>query len=80
MSRPDLKAGGTKLAVIDHLTLHIYCARGHYADLKVADIIPTMAPESPISASSGSGPSCYLQRMTGLGSLISWAVHLQKAC
>ena len=31
MSRPDLKAGGTKLAVIDHLTLHIYCACGHYA-------------------------------------------------
>ncbi len=49
MSRPDLKAGGTKLAVIDHLTLHIYCACGHYADLKVADIIPTMAPKATVA-------------------------------
>ena len=49
MSRPDLKAGGTKLAVIDHLSLHIYCACGHYADLNVADIIPTMAPEATVA-------------------------------
>ena len=49
MSRPDLKAGGTKLAVIDHLSLHIYCACGHYADLEVADIIPTMAPEATVA-------------------------------
>ncbi len=46
MSRPDLRVGGTKLAVIDHLTLHIYCASGRYADFKVADIIPTMAPKA----------------------------------
>ena len=49
MSRPDLKAGGTKLDVINHLTLHIYCACGHYADLNVADIIPTMAPEATVA-------------------------------
>jgi hypothetical protein len=49
MSRPDLKAGGTKLAVIDHLTLHIYCACSHYADLKVANLIPTMAPEATVA-------------------------------
>jgi hypothetical protein len=49
MSRPDLKAGGTKLAVIDHLTLHIYCTSCHYADLKVAEIIPTMMPEATVA-------------------------------
>ena len=48
MSHPELKAGGTKLAVIEHLTLHIYCACGHYADLKVTDIIPTMAPDATL--------------------------------
>jgi hypothetical protein len=59
MSRPDLKAGGTKLAAIEHLTVHIYCACGHYVDLKVADIIPTMAPKPPFAAQGtkvGNGP------------------------
>jgi hypothetical protein len=49
MSRPELKAGGTKLAVIDHLSLHIYCACGHYADLDVADIIPSMKPDATVA-------------------------------
>ncbi len=49
MSRPDLKAGGTKLAVIDHLSLHIFCTCGHYADLSVADIIPNMAPDATVA-------------------------------
>ncbi len=49
MSRPDLKAGRTKLAVVDHLTLHIYCACDHYAELEVADITPTMGPEATVA-------------------------------
>ena len=49
MSRPDLKAGGTKLAVVNHLTLHIYFVCGHYADWKVADIIPTMTPKATVA-------------------------------
>jgi hypothetical protein len=49
MSRPELKAGGTKLAFIDHLTLHIYCACGHYAELEVADNTPTMGPEATVA-------------------------------
>ncbi len=49
MSRPELKAGGTKLDVIDHLALHIYCSCGHYADLMVADIIPTMSADATVA-------------------------------
>ena len=49
MSRPELKSGGTKLAVIDQLTLHIYRTCGHYADLKVADVIPTMKPDATLA-------------------------------
>jgi hypothetical protein len=66
MSRPDLKAGGTKLAVIDHLSLHIYCACGHYADLEVADIIPTMRPEPTSIRSAAFGTKGGLRTFAAL--------------
>jgi len=49
MSRLDHKAGETKLAVIKHLSLHIYRTCGHFADMEVAGISPTMRHDATVA-------------------------------